>query len=89
MVTTGGEAKVTGEPTARQRDTAEPLWGVTDAATWLGVPVATLYKWRHLGKGPRAYRLGRHLKYVPDEVRTWVATGADEPPTRLPRHSTA
>ena len=78
-----------GESEQRGRDAGEPLWSVSDTARWLGVPVATLYKWRHLGKGPHAYRLGRHLKYVPAEVRTWLATGADEAPARLPRRSTA
>lgn len=61
---------------------AEPLWSVSDTAAWLGVPVTTLYKWRHLGKGPHAYRLGRHLRYDPAEVRRWLAAGADEEPKR-------
>lgn len=79
--------KAQSEPQAR--DAAEPLWSVHDTAAWLGVPVATLYKWRHLGKGPHAYRLGRHLKYAPAEVRTWLASGADEAPAPVTGRPTA
>jgi predicted DNA-binding transcriptional regulator AlpA len=51
---------------------SERLWSVEDASTWLGVPVNTLYGWRTRGYGPRAVRVGRHLRYVPAEVRDWV-----------------
>ncbi|MYS25174.1 DNA binding domain-containing protein, excisionase family [Streptomyces sp. DvalAA-14] len=39
---------------------------------YLGVPVATLYQWRHRGVGPRAHKLGRHLRYRWSEVEAWV-----------------
>ena len=51
---------------------AERLWNVHDVAAYLGVPVATLYRWRYLGRGPNAYRVGRHLRYHPDEVARWA-----------------
>jgi excisionase family DNA binding protein len=54
----------------------ECLWTVADAATFLGVPVATLYQWRHKRIGPPAYRVGRHLRYVPSEVREWLRRSA-------------
>ena len=37
------------------------------------MPVATLYQWRHLGTGPRAYRLGKHLRYRQADVEAWLA----------------
>jgi excisionase family DNA binding protein len=40
----------------------EPLLDVTELAAYLGVPVSTLYDWRTRGKGPAAYRFGKHLK---------------------------
>lgn len=52
--------------------TAEPLWRIADVATFLGVPVATLYQWRRLGSGPPAYRLGKHLRYRRLEVEAWL-----------------
>jgi excisionase family DNA binding protein len=52
----------------------ERLWTVEDASAFLGVPVATLYQWRHHRTGPPAYKVGRHLRYDPSEVRAWLTT---------------
>lgn len=49
----------------------EPLWTVNDVATFLGVPVHTLYGWRTKGYGPPARRVGKHLRYLPSDVRAW------------------
>lgn len=51
----------------------EPLWDVHELADYLGVPVSTVYDWRTRGKGPAAYRFGKHLKFAVSDVRTWVA----------------
>ncbi|MFG1886462.1 helix-turn-helix transcriptional regulator [Micromonospora sp. NPDC049051] len=51
--------------------TTERLWSVTDVSTFLGIPVGTLYQWRHRRIGPRASRVGRHLRYDPADVRAW------------------
>lgn len=50
----------------------DPLWTVEDVSTYLGVPVATLYQWRYRRIGPRASRVGRHLRYDPADVRDWL-----------------
>ncbi|PBC98949.1 helix-turn-helix protein [Streptomyces sp. Ag82_O1-15] len=34
--------------------------------------VETVYQWRRKRVGPRGFRVGRHLRYDPDDVRTWV-----------------
>jgi excisionase family DNA binding protein len=47
------------------------LWTPEDVADYLGVPVATLYVWRHRRTGPKARRVGRHLRYLPADVRAW------------------
>ena len=47
----------------------EPLLDVTELAAYLGVPVSTLYDWRTRGKGPAAYRFGKHLKFAVSDVR--------------------
>lgn len=54
------------------QQTIERLWTVHDAAVFLGVPVGTLYQWRTRGLGPRAFRVGRHLRYDPADVRKWL-----------------
>lgn len=52
---------------------ADRLWGVRDVAAYLGVPVQTVYQWRTTGYGPKGARVGRWVKYRPDDVRAWVA----------------
>ncbi|MEU9465448.1 helix-turn-helix domain-containing protein [Streptomyces avermitilis] len=34
--------------------------------------VATVYQWRRKRIGPRGFRVGRHLRYDPEDVRSWV-----------------
>ena len=46
----------------------------------LGVPVATLYRWRHRGEGPTGYRIGRHVRYRRAVVEAWIETQADQWP---------
>jgi len=50
----------------------ERLMSIGDVASYLGVPVATVRKWNHLGRGPRPLKIGRYVKYDPAEVRQWV-----------------
>jgi excisionase family DNA binding protein len=38
----------------------------------LQIPVTTLYGWRYAGRGPRALRVGRHLRYRRDDVEEWL-----------------
>ncbi|MFD3752039.1 helix-turn-helix transcriptional regulator [Streptomyces cyaneofuscatus] len=45
-----------------------------DLADLLGVPVETVYQWRRKDTGPRGFRVGRHLRYDPEDVRAWVAS---------------
>lgn len=48
------------------------LWSVDDVAYFLGVPKTTLYMWRTEDKGPAARRVGRWLRYRPEDVHAWV-----------------
>ncbi|MFC7547165.1 helix-turn-helix domain-containing protein [Plantactinospora sp. GCM10030261] len=48
------------------------LWSIAETAAYLRVPVGTLYQWRHRRKGPRAAKVGRHLRYKPADVRAWL-----------------
>ena len=49
------------------------LANVVELATYLGVPVKTLYAWRYKRKGPPALRVGRHLRYRWSDIDRWVA----------------
>ena len=50
----------------------EKLMSVDELSDYLGIPVATLYQWRHKGTGPPAFRVGRHLRYDPGDVSAWL-----------------
>ncbi|MFI6209973.1 helix-turn-helix transcriptional regulator [Streptomyces sp. NPDC051041] len=49
-----------------------------DVAELLGVPVETVYQWRRKRTGPRGFRVGRHLRYDPVDVRAWVDSLMEE-----------
>ncbi|BBH71140.1 hypothetical protein ACTI_78250 [Actinoplanes sp. OR16] len=51
--------------------TTEDLWSIERTSQYLGVPVGTLYQWRHRQTGPRARKVGRYLRYDPADVRAW------------------
>ena len=69
-------------PAGRPPDAApsERLWSVQETSHYLSIPVATLYRWRQLGGGPRSYRVGRHLRYDPAEVRQWLSDKPERSP---------
>ncbi len=48
------------------------LLTITEAAEVLRTPVATLRYWRHLGTGPRSFRLGRRVVYRRDDLHAWI-----------------
>lgn len=54
--------------------TCDRLWTIDDVSAFLGVPVQTLYQWRHRSEGPPCVRLGKHLRFDPAQVRAWVAS---------------
>ncbi|MFJ7063182.1 helix-turn-helix transcriptional regulator [Streptomyces microflavus] len=49
-----------------------------DLADLLGVSIETIYQWRRKDTGPRGFRVGRHLRYDPEDVRAWVASLMEE-----------
>ncbi|WP_433034146.1 helix-turn-helix transcriptional regulator [Actinomycetospora sp. CA-053990] len=57
--------------TAAAPSRPERLWGAEDVASFLCVPLRTIYQWRYTKYGPRGRRVGRYLRYDPAEVRAW------------------
>ena len=54
-----------------------PLLGIVEVGQILGIPRATLYRWHSLSTpdvpvGPRAFRVGRHLRYTLEDVRAYI-----------------
>jgi excisionase family DNA binding protein len=64
--------------------TVPALLNVHELSAVLGVPEATLYAWRTHGKGPRGIRVGRHLRYRPEDVKSWIEAQVDRLPNSQP-----
>ena len=47
------------------------LLNTNDAAPLAGVKPKTLENWRSMGLGPKFVRVGRLVRYDPDDIRTW------------------
>ena len=62
------------QPATSTLSTCDRLWTIDDVSAFLGVPVQTLYQWRHRSEGPPCVRLGKHLRFDPAQVRAWVAS---------------
>jgi len=48
-----------------------------ELAGLLGVPVATIYRWRSQGEGPHGFRIGRHVRYHLDDIHEWLESRRD------------
>jgi excisionase family DNA binding protein len=53
------------------------LMTMAEVSELLGIPVSTLYGWRHRGEGPAGYRIGRRVRYRRAEVEAWIEARAD------------
>lgn len=53
-------------------DISSRLLSTEEVARILTVPVATLYCWRYKGTGPKAFRVGKHLRYRLADVLEWL-----------------
>jgi len=62
-------------------ETRDRLLTVEDLATYLGIPVATLYQWRYRREGPPGFRVGRYLRYRWSDVEEWITDRLQHPKT--------
>jgi hypothetical protein len=86
LSTTGAEQRLlqvsshtTKEPTmTHQRHPNDPppagdeLLTISEVAAIVRAPIATMRYWRHLGTGPRSFRLGRRVVYRLGDLRAWI-----------------
>lgn len=56
----------------------ERLMTTLQLSEMLGVPVDTIYAWRHRGTGPVGYRVGRHVRYRRAAVEAWLEVRVDD-----------
>jgi len=52
--------------------TLKRLWTVDEVAELAGVSVTTLYHWRWEGRGPKAIKVGRYLRYREGDIEKWL-----------------
>lgn len=50
----------------------ESLWTPGELAAFLRLPEKTLRKWRSERTGPTWLKIGRHVRYEPEQVRNWL-----------------
>ncbi len=53
-------------------DDQHELLRIEEVAEMLKVPVASVRRWRYVGAGPAALKVGRHLRYRRDAVDRWL-----------------
>ena len=58
-------------------DLSARLLSTDEVARLLVIPVTTLYTWRYKGTGPRAFRVGKHLRYRLADVLAWLEQQAE------------
>lgn len=59
------------------RDLSVRLLSTDEVARLLVVPVTTLYTWRYKGTGPKAFKVGKHLRYRLADILTWLEEQAE------------
>jgi excisionase family DNA binding protein len=58
-------------PATVKNDTSQ-LWSIDEVANYLNVSKDTIYGWRKTGYGPPASKIGKHLRWRPQDVGAWV-----------------
>lgn len=62
-----------GDPRATLRDRLPDRYLTPDdIAAMFEVPLETVYQWRKKRTGPPGFRVGKHLRYDPADVRAYV-----------------
>ena len=60
----------------------DELLTIAEVAAIVRAPIATLRYWRHLGTGPRSFRVGRGVRYWRTDVTAWLEAQSNGPFTR-------
>jgi len=57
----------------------------TDVAALCRTSAETVRYWRHVGKGPASFKLGRRRLYAAEDVEVWLAAARDDSRTAAAR----
>ena len=56
----------------------DALMTTDELSEFLRIPKATIYRWRQERSGPKAVRVGKHLRYRRTDVEAWLDRQADD-----------
>lgn len=56
----------------REVSEGQRLLSPYEVAAYLGVPLATVYRWRSRREGPAGIRVGKHVRYRIHNVERWL-----------------
>jgi predicted DNA-binding transcriptional regulator AlpA len=59
-------------------DHVDDIWVPKEVANHLRISVHTLYQWRGRNYGPPARKMGKHLRYLRQDVIDWVGQQSAE-----------
>lgn len=46
---------------------------ISEVAELIRAPLETVRYWRHVGKGPKSFKVGRRVLYAIEDVEAWIA----------------
>jgi excisionase family DNA binding protein len=72
------------DPLVRVERTPDMTYMTTaEVAEMLRVPIETCRYWRHVGKGPKSFKIpgGRRVLYAREDVEEFIAKARNEPTT--------
>jgi hypothetical protein len=61
------------------RNPGDDMLTLQEACRFLRIPEGTLRYWRHLGSGPRSFKIGRHVRYWRADLILWLIEQSDGP----------
>ena len=61
------------------RNPGDEMLTLQEACRFLRVPEGTLRYWRHLGCGPRSFKIGRHVRYWRADLILWLSEQTTRP----------
>ena len=63
----------------RSSNFGEEMLSLQEACALLRIPEGTLRYWRHLGSGPRSFKIGRHVRYWRTDLILWLTEQTNRP----------
>jgi excisionase family DNA binding protein len=69
-------------PSENRRPATNPgdeMLTLQEACGFLRIPEGTLRYWRHLGTGPRSFKVGRHVRFSRADLILWLTEQTNRP----------